>query len=76
MKLQVNDLVCGKTDINGFGIVTRILKFDEYKLDENSDNYWAEVLWENKIISITKIKHLTKIDEAYNEDYKRKLSNT
>ena len=76
MKIQVNDLVCGKTSINGVGIVIRILKVEEYKLDDDSDNYWAEVLWENKIISITKIKHLTKIDEDYNEDYKRKLSNT
>ena len=76
MKIQVNDLVCGKTSINGVGIVIRILKFEEYKLDDDSDNYWAEVLWENKIISITKIKHLTKIDEDYNEDYKRKLGNT
>lgn len=76
MKIQVNDLVCGKTSINGVGIVIRILKFEEYMLDAMLPQYWAEVLWENKIISITKINHLTKIDEDYNEDYKRKLSNT
>jgi len=76
VKIQVNDLVCGKTSKNGVGIVIRIIKFEEYMLDAMLPQYWAEVLWENKILSITKIKHLTKIDEDYNEDYKRKLSNT
>lgn len=71
MKIKVNDLVTGKFPGRDFGIVTRIVKFDH-----DTSYYWAEVLWENQILAIVNVKHLTKIEENYNEDYKRKLSNT
>lgn len=77
MKIKVNDLVTGKFPGRDFGIVTRIVKYNSYKLDHDTSYYWAEVLWENQILAIVNVKHLTKIEENYNEeDYKRKLSNT